>query len=364
MGKRELLLIGLFGVLGLIAYQLTAPARPEGGFSLRDWLARVRREVQEVRIQQPVTRSLDAPVPASVARVRLEGPRGTFTVVGEARDTVAIELKGVVHAVDEAEAAAQARQLAVTATPEGDRLVVRITLPDMEVRRRLPLDVSIRMPARLALDLSMPGGQTEVSGIAAVAIERASGRARFAGIAGAVSGEFGSGAIEIERVGSLDLKARRTELRIVGVAGAARLEAAAGDLVLRGVEGPTTLKVERMDSELEDLGGPLEVTGSGGQLRVRGARGAITCDTRRVTLLLAPAVPVPITATSDADLIEVTLPRGGATVDARAERGEIRVPDDTLAVKTHEEVQEAQGAIAGGGPRLQLRTTRGDIVIR
>ena len=93
-------------------------------------------------------------------------------------------------------------------------------------------------------------------------------------------------------------------------------------------------------------------------------RGAITAETERTTLKLTPGAAVAITATTEHDAIELTLPPGGILLDAQATNGDIRTPDGLIAVQRTGEDARASGPLRGGGPRVMLRTSRGDITVR
>ena len=52
MGKRELLLISGFAVIGLLVYQLTMPATADTGGGFAAWWARVRSHVAQNWVEQ------------------------------------------------------------------------------------------------------------------------------------------------------------------------------------------------------------------------------------------------------------------------------------------------------------------------
>ena len=126
----------------------------------------------------------------------------------------------------------------------------------------------------------------------------------------------------------------------------------------------TSAPAKDVEAELEDLAGPLRLTGSGGEVRVRDVRGAITAEMERTTLKLTPGGAVAITATTEHDAIELTLPSGGILLDAQATGGDIRTPDGLIAVQRTGDDAKASGPLRGGGPRVMLRTSRGDITVR
>src|SRR5687768_17430975 len=104
MGKRELLLISGFVVVGLLVYQLTMPATADTGGGFAAWWARVRSHVQQNWTEQHYERKDEVPVPSAARTVALELDRGTVIIVGEPRETIALDLSGVVFGSDEAAA--------------------------------------------------------------------------------------------------------------------------------------------------------------------------------------------------------------------------------------------------------------------
>jgi hypothetical protein len=367
MGKRELLLVGGFAIVGMLVYQLTMPASADTGRGFAAWWARVRSHIQEARVEKPYERKQELPLPAGVKTLSLDVARGTVTVVGEARETISIDARGVALGADEAMAAEMERQITLTADPDGALIRVAVKVPDRDELARLPrptLNLTIRIPSSLTVVARQGGGELAVSEVAAVHLPKASGRVRIAGIAGALTGELERGAIDAERIGSVALKVERCEARFSSISGAFEIEAQRCEVRARKVGGASTLKFEDVEGELEDAAGPVKLTGVGGAFHIRGGRGAIEAESKRTTLYLVPAEPVAITATVERDGLEVTLPRGGAVIDAVATNGDIRAPDGLLTIERGEGVVKATGTIQGGGPRIQLRTTRGDIVVR
>jgi hypothetical protein len=367
MGKRELLLVGGFVILGALVYQLTMPASADTGGGFAAWWARVRSHIQEARVERSYERKTDVPVPAGVKTVAVDVARGTVTIVGEARETVSVDARGMALGADEKMAAEMERQIRLTAEPDGPVIRVAVVVPDRDELARLPrptLNLTIRVPSSLTVEVRQGGGELTVSDVAAVHLPRAEGRVRIAGIAGAVTGDLRRGALDVERVGAVALKVERCEARFEAIAGAFEIEAKRCEVRARKVGGASTLKFEDVEGELEEPAGPVKLKGRGGEFHIRAARGAIEAESDRTTLFLVPAVPVPITATVERDSLEVTLPRGGVVVDAMATHGEIRSPDGLLTFERGTDVVKATATVQGGGPRVQLRTTRGDIVVR
>jgi len=365
MGKRELLLVAGFALIGIVIYHAAMPASPDGGHGIGEWITRIRSHIQNEWKERRYERKAEAPVPAETKTVAFDVDRATVTVIGEARDTAAVELTGVVYGGDDEMAKAMEEQIALSLEPDGTTLRVAVTMPHNDQMSRRPhLQLTARVPARLAVELRSGGGELDVSGVAAVHLPKALGRVRLSSIKGPVTGELERGSVEIEDVGSATIKLRRCEARLTKIAGALDIEARGGELRARGIGGAATLDAENVDGELEDIGGPVKVSGSGGQVRVHAARGPIEADTRRTTLLLSPGAAVPITASTENDMIELTLPPGGITLDATATQGDLRVPEGLLAIEHKDDAASVRGAIRGGGPKVSLRVTHGDIVVR
>ena len=365
MGKRELLLISGFVVVGLLVYQLTMPATADTGGGFAAWWARVRSHVQQNWAEQQYERKEEVAVPAGARTLALELDRGTVIISGEARETIGVDLSGVVYGTDPAGAQALAEQVKAAVTTDGPAMRLAIAFPKREGNERRPrVQLTLRVPSRLGVEIRLNGGELDIANVASIHAVKASGRLRFVNIAGAVSGELGPGDIDIDKVGSLAIETRSSQVRVVGVAGSFEVKARRGDFRARGIGGPAHLEGRDIEGELEDLAGPLRLSGSGGEVRVRDARVSITAETERTTLKFTLGTAIPITATTEHDAIELTLPPGGISLDAKATDGDIRAPDGLVPLQRTGEDVTAVGPVRGGGPRVMLRTTRGDITVR
>lgn len=365
MGKRELLLISGFVVVGLLVYQLTMPATADTGGGFAAWWARVRSHVQQNWVEQHYERKEEVAVPAAARTVALELDRGSVIITGEARETIGLDLSGVVFGGDQTAATALADQVKVTVTSDGPVMRIALAFPKREGNERRPrIQLTLRVPSRLGVEMRLNGGELDITNVASVHAVKASGRLRFATIAGGVSGELGPGDIDIDTVGSLAIETRNSQVRVATVSGSFAAKARRGDFRARGIGGPAHLEGRDIEGELEDLAGPLRLTGSGGEVRVRDARHSITADTERTTLKFTPGTAIPITATTENDAIELTLPPDGMDLDAMASDGDIRTPEGLVPLQRTGDDVKAVGPVRGGGPRVVLRTSRGDITVR
>jgi hypothetical protein len=365
MGKRELLLVSAFAVVGLLVYQLTMPATADSGGGFGAWWARVKSHMRQNWAEQRFERRQDQPVPPGVTTLALELDRAAVTITGEARDTIGVELTGVVYGGDAQQARAMADLVAMTATTEGPVQRFKVTLPTRdELSRRPNLRVVLKVPARLGLEVRTNGGGLDVSGIASVHAAKAGGRVRFASIAGAITGEVGRGELDIDRAGSVKIETEYNQVHISHVTGTLHVSAERVDLQARDIGGAVTFETRDGSAEFEDLAGPLSITGRGGEVRVRGKHGPIEAKTDRTTLNFVPREAVPITATVERDDIDLTLPPGGVFLDATVTDGDVRVPEGLITVTRTGEQVSANGPVRGGGPRVVLKVTRGNVTIR
>ena len=90
MGKRELLLIFCFFIVGVVVYQATArpPAPGERGLSLSRLIESARREIRGNRASAEATTTATHAVTPDLTELRITGPISELDVVGEERQDV------------------------------------------------------------------------------------------------------------------------------------------------------------------------------------------------------------------------------------------------------------------------------------
>src|SRR5262245_25574518 len=112
MGKRELVLVSVFVLLGIVVYQFTAPPPPPGseGVSVGGIFRSIRRGIEGARESATADSTQTAAVPASVSMLRIVVPRvSDLTVTGEDRPDISATLHVTARGFDQAEAKANAR---------------------------------------------------------------------------------------------------------------------------------------------------------------------------------------------------------------------------------------------------------------
>jgi hypothetical protein len=363
MGKRELLLIGVFLVVGMGVYQMTAPPPKPGqeGFSLSRIFSHIRAEIQGEDAKATVERKAEAAAGADVTRLTLLDYRGMLTLVGEDRADVAVELTGVMVGIDDTVAKTRAAETHLTLEPSDDELILKITRPN-ETPRLRNADLRLRVPKHLAVTLEFRG-ESDLRGVAEVKFQAARGRTTVREV-GLIRGEYVNGELEVLAVGEIDLKTQRTQVRIDGVKKTLALEAQHGEVRIHRIGGTVKLQLDRVECETDKILGETTVRMEHGNLTMRGIVAAteITGDGSGVDLSMASAVALSVTTNNDELMVE--LPKGGVTLDVIAEWGRVRLSNRDTRVQESEGEQRLNTEIAGGGPTLRLRNEHADIVIR
>jgi hypothetical protein len=372
MGKRELVLIVVFVVLGVCVYQVTAPPPPPGsdGISLGSIFRNMKRGVQGSRESAAADSRQTVAIDAGVKELRVNVSRSSdITVAGEDRADLAAEMHATARGFDEAEAKAAANATTLKVERVGDALVVSV---DNSAARSLPRNsgisqmvIVLKVPRRLALRVEPHIGRLVVNKLAGAEIMGSRGETRLVGFTGRVALTHSGGPLEIEDVQSLKLNARNSRGTVKNIAGAVTVDAIGGDLTIRDIVGPLEIEARNTDVNIDGINAlkpPLRVNSTGGEIRVGGLRGEARLDGRNSTLEVILAGPAPVTI-YNLGAIRVTAPPGGYTLDAMATEGRINMEDGDLRPSEGSDPRAA-GPIRGGGPTLTLRATRGSITVR
>jgi hypothetical protein len=370
MGKRELLLIAGFAVLGLAVYQLTAPppAPGERGFSLARIVENVRREVGGNQASAEATTTGSHVVPDPVGELRVNVLRGPITIVGDDRETVDSELHVRSTGYDVAEATDLASQTVLKVEQIGSLLMARVEFP---TPGRQTATLTLKVPSRLRVRIEGMTSRLEVSGVAAVEAAQAQGETTFRDIGGRVTASHRGGRLLVADAGSLKLTARGSTTTIDTVRGEAEITTQGGELTASGVTGPLELTTTATRVDLRGLlsrdPGSARIVVVGGGLTMGDWSAEARVDLRNAPLELHMGHPAEVAVFSEGnELVRIRAPAGGFRVDAHAREGRITSdPPDLfttwgLAVETPgaADGQRLTGSIDRGGPLLTIRARR------
>lgn len=376
MGKRELLLVGVFVVLGIVVYQVSAPpadpARP--GFSISRLINNVRREVRGRPESAQETRKEQLALAEGIKELRVTLESGPITITGEDRSDIESTLEVRSNGYDKAEAESLVKATKLAADAAGEVLIVRVDFP---VEGRQSATLSLKVPKGIAVRIEQRAGTLKVDNVASLSVAPSSGEATITNIPGAVIlGQRGRTAT-IQKVGSLRLNASAgAEVTLSDIAGDTNLTLQSAEV--RGISLTGGLEIESRSSDvrlegLNKLRGPVRVNVSAGELVMTGLATEGRIDARRTEVRIEMAEAAPLAVYNDGEPVELSLPRGGLRVDALVTDGRVSL-DSSLEKQgltvTPTEKQGAPreervtGAVNGGGPTVTVRNSRADIVLR
>jgi hypothetical protein len=372
MGKRELVLVAVFVVLGIGVYQVTAPPPPPGseGVSVSGIFRNIRRTIHGSRDAASADSAQTVPVDASVKELRVNLSRwNDITVEGEDRTDVAAEMHATARGFDPAEAKAAAEASRLKLERVGGALVVSL---DNSPARALPrssyisqMAIVLKVPRRLTLRMEPHTGLLIAGKLAGADIIGSRGETRIIGFTGRVAVTHSGGSLEIEDVPSLKLNARGAHAILKHINGPMAVDSMGGDLTISDVVGPLEIECRNTDLRIDGIKGlkaPLRINASGGELRIEGLRTEARLDGRNSAIEVSLAAPAPVTI-YNLGAIRVTAPPGGYTLDAVTTEGRINVDDEEIKPSEGTD-QHAVGPVRGGGPTLTLRATRGSITVQ
>jgi hypothetical protein len=367
MGKRELLLIAAFVIVGAIVYQATAPppAPGERSFSPGQLIEDFRRHLRGNRASAEVVTTGAHPVDPTVTELFIATRPPEITITGEDRADISAELRVHSTGYDDAEAQSLAKETRLKLARDGVRMVASINYP---TPGRQTATLVLRVPARLRVKMDPTSSPTRISRVAGVELTNSRGESSVKQIAGPVSGTFRGGELQIADADAVKLTTVGVDVRIDRVRGETTLNMRAGELKGSDLGGPIDLDTTGTDIDLDRLDkatGMVRVNATAGSVSLKGLRTEGRIDVRGadVDVVIERAAALAIYA-EGGDPIEITPPPGGYQLDAVAADGSLTLPPGTLEVTTSGQEHRATGPIGGGGPTLTIRSAHGNITVR
>jgi len=196
------------------------------------------------------------------------------------------------------------------------------------------VDYTVTVPRAYNLDLNTSGGDIDVGSVQGTVKARTSGGdLKFAKIDGSIEGRTSGGNIRLEE----------------GTA-TAKLHTSGGDIYVGRAGGPTAVSTSGGNIKLESVEELLSATTSGGDIAAN-ITGPIKQDTELGT---------------SGGRVVVHVKKGiGFKLDASTSGGDVDAEGLTLTIeKGGMGKSKLIGAVNGGGPRLKLRSSGGDIKVR
>jgi len=294
MGKRELLIIAAFVVIGAAAWRLTAPPAPPGGrsFSL-DTLSEIWRNRNS---PQPAGHAVVAThgtieVAATLSELRLSS---VFEVIVEGGDRtdIAWSLDAEARGNTDEVARKAAERILLQHDDLGNVLAISVRGPEDTPRTST---LTLQVPSRLAVRVES-ARRTRISSVAGVRLENLVGNADLKQIAGGIDGAHRNGELSIEDVRDVTLALIGSTAVIRRPLGAVSISARNGSTRIEQPAGAVVAEATNQHLTIVESLGDVRVGGVGGEITIERPRRAIDVDARRtrVTLVLDSAVPATV----------------------------------------------------------------------
>ena len=371
MGKRELLLIAAFLAVGIVVYQVSAPAPAAGSrrVTMGGAIEHLRRAVRGNRASAEVTTSQTRAVDAAVTDLRLRLRSATLVIEGEDRPDVAVEMVAWSNGYDEAEAQTWAKQTVLKLDPAGSTLIAAIEYPEPGSQRAT---VKMKVPSRLAVRIDGSGPAT-VSNVRALELASGRGTTAISGVPGGVSGVHRGGELTLHQIGNIKLNTQNSDVKMTTVKDI-MMTIRGGEVRMEGISGAVELDTNQAEvtiDKIETMSSPLRINANGGAITLNGLRTEARIDARNSNIAVVMDRAVVLAIYNEGERpIELTPPPGGYKLDALVRDGRV-TPAEMLTKLglTPEESADPKevrviGAVAGGGATITVRATRGDIVLK
>lgn len=363
MGKRELLIIVAFVVVGVVAYQFTAPPPKAGerSFSIRQIFSGIKREISENASSAKITKTGTIPVAEGVTELRIAAARSVpLTILGERRDDIAFEMPVESTGPDEATAKTWADKVAIRTDDLGTALALGTYFPDEGTQSAT---LTLRVPAGLAIRVEN-SRQVQVSNVGAVELRNLTGDISLSDVSGTVTGSHRSGELTVAGAGSVNVTLSSSQARFRKVAASVTLTARSGECSIAESTGPITVTATNADVVINAAGPAIKVSGDGGSVKVLDATD-LSVDARNMVVdVETGASSGRLTLVTTEEPLRLHLGAGPSiAIDGLAKDAEIRATDFSLSPQVDGRESRLKVTLGSGATRAVLRNSRGDIVI-
>jgi DUF4097 and DUF4098 domain-containing protein YvlB len=199
-----------------------------------------------------------------------------------------------------------------------------------------------------------------------VSSKSGSGSQSISDVKGPVEASAGSGSVTLGKIGG-DVAARASSgsIRVAGVGGNLEVKTGSGSIDALAIQGSIAASAGSGRIELEQTGaGDVSVHSSSGAVRVRGVRGGLSVTTSSGSIRAQGEIVRDWSLEASSGGIEVELPpEASFELDASTGSGSID-SERPVSVTGRISRKALRGAVGNGGPRLDIETSSGSIVIR
>jgi len=365
MGKRELVIIAAFVLIGVVAYQFTAPAPKDGeeAFSLRKLFSEFKRDVSANNATARVTKAGTIALRPDLKSLRISTERSVpVTIIGEPRTDIAYEMPVESTGPDEASARAYAEKSLLFEDDLGAVLGLTTKFPDEGTQTA---KLTLHVPERLLVRVE-GSSRVQVSKVAGVDLRNIAGETSVSDVQ-AVTGTHRAGDLTVSDAATVDLTLVSSRAKIRAVTQSVQLNARNGECAISNSTGTIAVTAANVELAIDHHEkGAIRVTGELGRVTLSAPATAVSIDARRmlVDLKLEQTLPEDITVITSEEPLRVTISGDAALViDAVANDGAVKVTDFDWTPSKNDRAARLTTTVGRGGARAVLRNTGGDIVI-
>ena len=165
----------------------------------------------------------------------------------------------------------------------------------------------------------------------------------------------GLGHVQIEHVGTLDVKSGIGDISVDRVTGHADINSGSGEIRVRELGNGAVIKNANGSTWVGQAGGDLRVGAANGSIAIDAAQASVVAKSANGDVRLGEAVRNSVVLETSIGDLEVGIPKGTAAwLDVRAHAG-----------KVHNDLEAAAAPDAAAEKvEVRARTTAGDVVIR
>ncbi|MDQ3198319.1 MAG: DUF4097 domain-containing protein [Verrucomicrobiota bacterium] len=282
---------------------------------------------------------------------------GSINVAPGDNDKVVIAAYRKISASSKAKEEKYFKEVPVTITTEGDKIIVRAIRNNESLGRQFwhmmgrthqEGRYTIKVPASFSVDLDTSGGDISAHGLTGnIKTDTSGGDLNFSQIHGDIHGDTSGGDIiaqNCDGVTNLDTSGGRVE--VTGGRGALSVDTSGGNVTVLNRVG---------DTKVESSGGKLRLGNISGKLKAETSGGSVSA------ILSSPVAGDVRLETSGGSITVVTPPNAALTIDADTSAGSVR--SDLPISRSNSGSDSLKGTLNGGGTKLVLRSSAGSIDI-
>jgi hypothetical protein len=301
-------------------------------------------------------------IDAGLKRLVVDHRQGRVRIIGTEDQVGEWSWALTVRARDEESAIQAAAAADLRTRSDTDRLELTLSLPGSDGRWQFESELEIRLPKAVAVRTVNRFGATEITGVAGeVEVRGQNGPVVLRELAGRTHAETSFGSLNVREVGSATLMNRNGPIEVEGVQGAVEAETSFGSIIVKDVHGPVRLRNRNGSISGRAISGSVSAETSFGSLEIVADAPSIICRNRNGSIQLQ-ALSGSLTnleAETSFGRLEVQLPRGLKPM-VEARTSFGKIESD-FPIMPNPPAADPFASAEPGTPRVSLRNQNGDI---